>query len=274
MIKLVISDMDGTFLDENGNISHENLLAIQKLKKHNIDFCICTGRMFGSALLISDSLDNSFPVISSNGAYVKNPRENVAIVNADLGQMLANKIISTLEKFEVAFHFYNHDTIYSNQMVRAAKKYHDEFLDLETKPIKVIVSGQLKNYTSSAGAINKFIIFEKDPFQKNIIINALSEIEGIDITASGVDNIEVMGKGVSKGSAVSKIKEIYNLSRNEVMVLGDQLNDMSMFKEVDFSVAVENAVKEVKDIAFYVTKSNLENGFAHAVDAIIFGEGE
>ena len=73
MIKLVVTDLDGTLLNQEKKITEENRSSITRLREQGISLCLCTGRIYGSAAMISEELGNDFPIISCNGALIKDP---------------------------------------------------------------------------------------------------------------------------------------------------------------------------------------------------------
>lgn len=274
MIKLVVSDLDGTLLNDKKEVSTENINTIIKLKDKGINFCICTGRIYKSAYLIAEELGLDFPIISCNGAYVKNPKTGEVIFNHTFEESLALKIINIFQKYDLAYHFYDEDTVYSNKYEKSAKTFGDKYKNLEIKPINVVVSDDLSPYVKKAKAVNKFIGFKNKNKDVDGCLSELRQIKEIDISQSGSDNIEIMGKNISKGSALKHIMLAYNLKKDEVMTLGDEMNDVTMFIEAKFSIAMGNAIDDLKDKTYYTTKSNNENGVAYAIEKfVINGEG-
>lgn len=274
MIKLVVTDLDGTFLDEDKKISSQNKEAVERLKKNDVKFCICTGRIYASALMISEQVANFFPIISCNGAFIKDPSQNKVLQSFAIDTSIAIDIIKVLNDLDITYHFYNENTIFSNKMARNAKTFYEKFKDQSSKPINVIVAQDLHRHITSNTKINKFILFPGKHEVKQKVIDYLSSLKHIDITRSGEDNIEIMKQGVSKGTGVNFLKEKFGYSRDEIMVLGDQHNDLSMFLEADHSIAMGNAPTDVKEKAKFITKTNRESGFAAAVDHLIFGKGD
>lgn len=272
MIKLVVTDLDGTFLDHEKKISHKNANAVKKLRKEGITLCICTGRIYASAYLIAQELKLNSPIISCNGAFIKDPLQNLILYNNKMNNSILAEILDIMNDFDTVYHFYSEDTIFSNKLERNAKVTFDCFKDVFDPPIKVIVSNDLKFNLKNITGVNKFIIFEENAFIRQEMIDRLSQLRDIDITQSGEDNIEIMSKGTSKGFGVRFLKERFGLSKDEVMVLGDHYNDLSMFDEATYSVSMGNGIEEIKKLSYYTTKPNSESGFTHAVEKLIFGK--
>lgn len=274
MVKLVVSDLDGTLLDDKKEISPENKKAIRLLQDNGINFCICTGRIYMSAFLLGEELQNDFPIVCCNGALIKNPKTGEVLFSDGVDIERASKVADVFEKYGLTYHFYNEDTVFSNKMDRSAKYFYEKYKHTDIKPIRVVVESTIKERLKGQKTIYKFIAFSDRPEDKIQALNELVTIDGIDITQSAEDNIEVVKTGVSKGAAVRVLKERYGYSDKEMMVLGDQLNDLSMFRESYYSVAVENGDEELKKEAYYITKTNDQDGVAHAIERIVFAKGE
>ncbi len=269
---MVVTDLDGTLLNKEKNITKQNLYAIERLRAAGIYFCLCTGRIYGSAAMIADDIDNDFPIISCNGALIKNPSTNQVLYQYTLDNRIAEDIVEKLRKYDLVYHFYNETTVFSNKLAYAAKTYHDKFATAKRKLIDIVVQEDLREQIVPANGINKFILFTEDLDLKKRVIDDLGEVKGIDISQSGKFNIEVSGNGITKGTGLQKLKEIYSIANEELFVIGDEMNDLSMFDEAKFSVAMGNGDDRLKEKAYYITKSNEESVFAHAVNRIVFGE--
>jgi hydroxymethylpyrimidine pyrophosphatase-like HAD family hydrolase len=96
--------------------------------------------------------------------------------------------------------------------------------------------------------------------------------EELAVCSSGPDNLELTAPGVSKGSAVTWLAGRLGLTLDQVMVVGDSLNDLSMFELDCFKVAMANAETEILDRASFVTASHQDDGVARAVERFVLGE--
>src|SRR5699024_2296867 len=97
----------------------------------------------------------------------------------------------------------------------------------------------------------------------------LSFYNDIEITSSSSNNIEINRKGVNKVRAIEKICNELEITLDNVMAIGDNLNDLQMIKQVGLGVAVGNATSQLKEHAKYVTDSNDLNGVAHAINKFV-----
>ena len=97
----------------------------------------------------------------------------------------------------------------------------------------------------------------------------IGKLTGIAVSSSFVDNIEVTHMTAQKGIILAKVAQKMGIDKSEVMVLGDSFNDYSMFEVFEESVAMENAVPEIKKIAKYITDTNDNLGVAKAINRAV-----
>src|SRR5699024_10638252 len=95
---------------------------------------------------------------------------------------------------------------------------------------------------------------------KTYLLNELKHDHTIEITNSSPSNLEINQIGVNKVHAVERLCQLSYISMQEVMAIGDSINDLKMLREVGLGVAVENAQEEILDIASVVTASNNDDG--------------
>ena len=97
-------------------------------------------------------------------------------------------------------------------------------------------------------------------------------VPGLSISASWINNIEINAPGVNKGQGLKVLADRLGITMDEVMAIGDGINDLPMMQAVGIPVAMGNAMPEVRAEARFVTRSNLQSGVAAAVRALCFGE--
>ena len=112
----------------------------------------------------------------------------------------------------------------------------------------------------------KFVAFHPDgPKVFNHIRQEIKKIGDLIVTASSSTNIEINNIKAQKGIALMDYAKLQGYQPDEVMAIGDNLNDESMIRMAGIGVAMENAAPEIKEIANFITKTNNENGVAYAI---------
>jgi Cof subfamily protein (haloacid dehalogenase superfamily) len=284
MIKLIASDMDGTLLNSNHEISKENLQAIKKAEEMGVKFAISTGRMYEDVKPLLDEYGLKCQcVVLNGGEYIDEEgkvlegiyigkKEAREIVNMILKENIVAEIytdkglytVNTKEEalMEVAYRIiaFNPETNFENAIKLAGT--HPHFVNL-----KYIID--IDEFLNSDIKIGKFVAFYNDEETTIKVKNKLKCIGELAITGTFTKNIEINNKEAQKGFILAKVADKMGIKRDEVMVIGDSFNDYTMFTEFTESFAMENAVPEIKEIAKYITDTNDNNGVARAIYRIL-----
>lgn len=287
MIKVIASDMDGTLLDDNHRLAKETLDAIQKACDAGIRFMVATGRNFQGAIQELEGVEMTCDYIVGSGAEVRGPDRKV-VFTAPIDIELCGEIYFALKKYPVSVVFCTDHYDYrigtpmeiEESFIRQLKVFHlDKEMDEEqakADPIyqrvksntKIISEfGELRN----AGVpVYKIFLYSGDIQMLDSIRRELGQDKRIAVAASFETNLEITDVKAQKGPVLKAYIESLGYRMDEVMVLGDSMNDYSMLS-MDFgaTVAMENAMPAVKSVAKYMTKSNHELGAAHAIYRVL-----
>ncbi len=120
--------------------------------------------------------------------------------------------------------------------------------------------------------VRKFVAFHKDVELIDKIKKTVGKLEGLAISSSFDDNIEITDLNAQKGIILEQVAKKMDIDIKDVMILGDSFNDYSMFEIFEESVAMKNAIPEVKEIAKYITDSNGNLGVAKAIYNVLNNE--
>jgi len=123
----------------------------------------------------------------------------------------------------------------------------------------------IDEFLNSNIKIGKFVTFYNDEETTLNVKRKLESIGGLAISSTFTKNIEINNKEAQKGFILAKVADKMGIKRDEVMIIGDSFNDYSMFTEFTESFAMGNAVKQIKEIAKYITDTNDNAGVAKAI---------
>lgn len=275
--RLFATDMDGTLLNGRKEITENNLMAMRALNKLGIEVSICTGRPHATVKRYIDQLDFPLWLISNNGSVIRNKDGKVVSVTY-IGQEAIQNAFNILNDEDIYFHASDDCYTYVRSMGERIKNIR-RFMAQTQKPnfrmlwypfYAVFFSNTHKKvdfntFTQNGGKVSSVFVVSRDYKKLDRIRKRLSKIEGLDITSSGRDNIEIIDKEATKAHALKKLLSDLNISSNETVAVGDNFNDLSMIKFAGLGVAMENAESEIKESADWVTKSNEEDGIAHLI---------
>ncbi|MCC5803404.1 Cof-type HAD-IIB family hydrolase [Rossellomorea vietnamensis] len=284
MITFIATDMDGTLLNENQEISEANKQAILDAQEQGIEVVVATGRSYEEARYVIEEAGISCDIVCANGAEVRNKQGEI-IYQAGIESARAREIAAVLNETGIYFEIYTDEGTYtenyemgvelivnifttanpgvSEEQVRQAAR--ERF---EKGHIKLVEDyGVL--FSDDSQLVYKFLVFSFDEKQLQEANEKLSALTGIAISSSGKENIEVNSLEAQKGVALEKLLKDKGLSAENAMAMGDNLNDLSMMKVVGRPVAMGNALDQIKDFCPYITATNKEDGVAKAIQEVI-----
>ncbi|MEQ3339218.1 Cof-type HAD-IIB family hydrolase [Clostridium butyricum] len=284
MIKLIASDMDGTLLNSKHEIAKESVEAIRNAEDSGIIFAISTGREYDNVEPFLKKHNIRCQCVLMNGAEYRDEDGNIVeVINIDIE--IASKIIEILNKNKVSARIFTDKGVYTSDTKEEALKemtYRtmsfnpnmtlDEATEEAKKQpyfIQLKYIDNIEEFLNSGIEIRKFVAFHSDIELINEMKSEIGKLTGIAVSSSFVDNIEVTHMTAQKGIILAKVAQKMGIDKSEVMVLGDSFNDYSMFEVFEESVAMENAVPEIKKIAKYITDTNDNLGVAKAINRAV-----
>lgn len=282
-IRLLALDLDGTLLNSRGEISPRNRDALQRARAGGVRVAVVTGRRFRDARPIALDLGLDAPVIAHNGALTKHARtlETVAVMPLPLDAALravsvgraagADPLIS-VDHEGLGVLVYDHisgDNLALVEYIKWARRIHGEEgarsvqqVDsveafLEEAPVHLAFSGGYAKMTALA---------EK-------LLTELGTSVKIFCTSYPKKDfalVDIVHPQASKGAGVAAAASELGVDRNEIMAMGDNLNDLEMLEYAGTAVIMENAESALRDIAdIHLTASNDADGVAIAVERFI-----
>jgi Cof subfamily protein (haloacid dehalogenase superfamily) len=259
-IQLVAIDLDDTLLDSNLKIANNCLQAIKAVQKKGILVTLATGRMFRSALPYARQLKVDVPLITYQGALVKNSQSQEILYYHPLAAEPATEIIKFFREQGIHYHTYLDDQICMESLTPEGLYYE------KLAGIKAVIVDDL---LTACGSGEAFKIMGVTDNQEKLLDmeKELKDHYGdkLNITRSKPSFLEVMAPEANKADALRVVAAHYHIKQDEVMAIGDSFNDIKMLAWAGVGVAMGNAWDEVKKTADFVTLSNDEDGVAEAL---------
>lgn len=249
MIKIIATDMDGTLLDDDKQLPANFEDVITGLSRKKINFVISSGRSFNVLRKqFSKHLDD-LTFICDNGAYIVIGGKNV--YTSVIDRQTVMNVIDYCESKGYTLILCGKKGAWHNAKDEQQDKEIAEYYTCQT---------HLDDLHECDDEIFKIAVFNGDGYT-NSQYEALSDEFSDTCTAqlSGSKWVDIMNKGVNKGSALSNICNRFGVGYNEVMAFGDYLNDVDMLNCAYYSFAMSNAHNSVKQVANFITGSNNDN---------------
>ena len=247
-IKLIVTDMDGTFLNSDHEVSPDFAAMYQELKKRDIMFVPASGRQMAGITKYFGDIESEIGFIAENGGYVI--YKNQELFADEMEKDLVVKIIEAVREIPKA-----------KAVLSAKKKAYYETDDQEF--IEFFSQYYTKNQkvddlTKVVGDNTfKIAIYHPDGSEKNLypVLKKFEEYD-LDVVVSGKHWLDVMNKNINKGVALKKLQKSLNILPEQTMAFGDYMNDIEMLKNSKYSYAMENAHPFVKETASFAASSN------------------
>lgn len=286
MYKLVAVDLDGTMLDSYGQVTENTKAVIQKTIEKGIDVIIASGRPIDSIKTIAKEIGSNKYFIAGNGALIYDIQKNEVLYEKYMKKEKVLEIIKICEENSITYNVYTDKTILATSLKYNVLYYHKENLKKqEDKRTHINIVENMYEYIQKMKE-EKFLKIticddSKTVFQS--IIRKLEKIKDIEILdvshmsrkviEQGTEEIpieyyytEISSKDVDKWYAIEFLMQKLNLKKEEVIAIGDNVNDKKMIEQAGLGIAMGQSMPQLKELADYVTSSNTEEGVAIAIE--------
>ena len=259
-IRLVVTDMDGTLLNNNGDVSTRFLNQFSELKKRNVHFVAASGRQYQSILEKLPSIKKEITIIAENGGLIQHNNKIEVLFKLSGSDVL--KAVNKLRNIEACF------------IVLCGRKS----AYIETKNQDFML--ELGKYYSVFSVVEDLTEVIDDDFLKIAVYHfESSEIhvfpyidelkDDLRVVTSGQNWLDISHPEVDKSYPVKMLQKELNVTEKETMIFGDYNNDLQMLKLGYFSYAMQNAHPNVKKIARFETKSNSDEGVESVLEELL-----
>ena len=289
MYKLVAIDLDGTLLNSYGEVSNENKHEIKNAINKGVEVVLSSGRIGDSVESIAHDLSANNYYISGNGSMLYNMQEDKIEYENFIEKEKMLKLIKICEENSIYYSIYT-----ENMVITKSLKYNVAFYNYENskkafdKRTNINIVQNIYEYVKNLKN-NKFLkitICDDSEIIFSRIIDKFKKINNIDvldvahmsrkIIKEGTEEVpveyyytEITNKNVDKWTAIEILIKKLNIKREEVIAIGDNMNDKLMIKNAGIGVAMGQANPKIKEIADFITQDNNNNGVANILNKLI-----
>lgn len=260
---VIATDLDGTLLCSNTNISKENLDAIKRLNEKGIKIAVLTGRTFYEIPAELRGCGYIDYFVYSNGAGIDDSKMKTVYYNP-IEKSTAKQIFDILSSYETFIELYSNKTPFVDKRKFSVEHFRYYKIDRDFIPemhkSRKAISNLSEIMDSDLYNIEMFDVFFRNNDERESCYNRIfHEFDSIEITSSMSNNLEIMNKGINKGTGLKKLCRAAGYNLADVIVIGDSKNDITAFKTAKKRYAVSNACDEIKAMANKIICSNDEN---------------
>ena len=266
MIRLVLSDVDGTLVRSDKSLSDRSIAAVQELHAAGIAFAVTSGRPPRGMSMLVEPLALESPIAAFNGGLIVEPDLTV-VEDRVVPDGLVSRAVELMESFELSAWLYRGP----------------EWLVLDPEGPHVAHEAQtvqfeptvVESFDGLESGIAKIVGVSDDHDAVAAAATAAHDEFGDRVSASRSQPyyLDVTHPLANKGAVARFLSARYAIPPEEIATIGDMPNDVLMFAHSGLSIAMGNADREVQRAARRVTTSNDDEGFANAVERFILGEG-
>jgi Cof subfamily protein (haloacid dehalogenase superfamily) len=274
MIKLLLIDIDGTLVADDKLIPDKNHKAIQALLSKNIKVTLVTGRSYHSSRDVIHAITEDIPIVFQNGAFIYKPQTTQILHKEYLSPQIAKFLIDqgrANQLYTILFTDFldEQDMTIEHIYVGGYSTYLNRNQSRIHKVDNIEISTDMK--ISEVVLLGPEIIIDKiHKSAKKLFLEEFSPIKSFDL--DGEVFFEFFGPSVSKAHAVHFLSDHFQVPLCDIMFIGDSFNDIEALKIVGLPIAMGNAIKEVKDQAKFICKTNNDAGVAHAIETFLLKE--
>ncbi|KEZ52733.1 MULTISPECIES: Cof-type HAD-IIB family hydrolase [Metabacillus] len=249
MIKLFVSDLDGTLLDHQKEVSDKDIEALKHLKKSGVDICLASGRMDVEIGEILTKIGEKYHRISQNGAFI-NTDSDESLHALTFESVIAQEVFDVVRAEDFL-------TIVADYSTNYTERRNEAVTSIESRMFAPITENEqlAEGIGRDIKASKISILGEYEsllPLQKKLRERYPDTIETY---ISDSQCLDIMPKHISKGNALQMLIQHLDIAPSEIACIGDSFNDIPMFRLTPFSFAMENALPEVKKEAAYTAAS-------------------
>ena len=258
-IKLIVADLDGTLLKSDKSLD-DNIKDV--ISGQDYKFTIASGRSMVLVKKFISELNIDLPYITNNGAEIY--QNDACVKQYSIPDDEVRFILNLVQKFDLECHANAGNCIYTMGKIDLILPFRKRF-----EGVLPIVDNASVNAVS-ANTINKIMCIDKDLNKVQEFANKINlYCEHVHCERAEGNAFVMVNRQASKGLALKNLLKLLHISSEEVVVFGDNYNDVSMFEAAKYSVCMENADNDVKDKATFICSSNDMNGVSDFIQKYI-----
>lgn len=261
MIRLIVSDIDGTLVQDGGNqLNPEYFDVILELKKKGIHFVAASGRQVASIETLFAPIREKIFYLGDNGAYVGCYGRNLFLYPMD--REIALQLIGDIRSNPSL------EVMVDGPRTAYMETKNQEFITWMREEYKFELE-VVEDVTKVEDEFIKISAYKKEDIQSQVQFFYDKYRDKLKITIAGDMWMDCMKTDVNKGNAVRLLQESLDIKPEETMIFGDQLNDIEMLNQAYYSFAVGNARDEVKKAARFQTDINKNDGVLKVLKTLL-----
>lgn len=267
----VITDLDGSLLNDRKEIGSEDLKTIARLKSLGIPVFIASGRSYCVCRIYAQQIGTDLPVINCNGAIIYDFATEQPLVIKPIDHECLHQLRVFAIANDLCYHLNTeNDCIYDGSRPDSASFQIDRSIFNIARPGEWHLVDHHPDFDGLK--VVKLMIPDCTTQQYRLLMDTPVGRSGqLEIAFSGNGLLDINAAGVSKGTAAQWLSQKYGFSLENTLAMGDNENDACMLGKVGYSVVPATAAPEIRALGGFVTCSNNDNPITHAITSLFPG---
>lgn len=285
MYKMATIDLDGTLLNSIGEISEENIKELRRCIENGVEIVLSSGRVINSIKNFANEIGNNNYLISGNGSFIYDIKNEKVIYQNTIPKEKVLNIIKICEENSIYYSISLENFILTKSLNYNILFYSKENLKKSNEEkININITDDIYKYIENIENIkvSKISICDKDKIVFSSILKKIRQISHIDVLdvahlsrkyiENGTESVpieffytEITNENVNKWEAIKVLMKLLNIKSDEVISIGDNINDKEMLENAGLGIAMGNSAPYIKEFAKIITDDNNSSGVAKAL---------
>lgn len=262
---LVLLDLDGTLIDSNLQVSINTKKLLNRLENRGVPIILCSARAPGGVELVEKQVGLNSPIVCYSGSLILDADRSI------LGDRGIGRDDAVNFKQFAASNFPNITVCSYMYDIWLVDDINDPYIVMLTERNQSqAITGSLDNALKGTGHVHKMMCMGQPHEIRRLQDAAVQQFPTLEFVRSGSIFLEVLTKGVSKLTAMERLREHYHVDMDQIVAVGDYYVDIGMLSHAGLGIAMGNAPEEVKQAAARTTASNDEEGVYLALKTLKF----
>lgn len=284
MYKFIAIDIDGTLLNSKSELTEKTKQVLKKASMQGIYIVLTSGRLTESVKKFCSEIGADKYLIAENGASIINLQTNDLEYSKYISKEVVNKVLDVCEENNIYYMVYTNKELIVKNIKHMTMFFYKQNYNPNAR-INTIIAG--RDYINAVtDNFTKLMICDEDRAIYNSIVSKLNKIPEIDVSPVphiSSKNLEIDGekktieysyadicaKGTNKWIAIKELAGKLGIKDEEIIAIGDNINDIKMIENAGLGVAMENGSPHVRALADVVAPSNNDDGVAYIVEKYV-----
>jgi len=268
-IKLVLFDLDGTLLNDRGEIGKESISLVKQLEELGVHFSFASGRLHSALTQYAIELDVKCPIISLDGSYLKSYPDGNVLFQSVIPKKKVKQAIEFADQFLLkialchanAVYYTEHNSVIPEIIDKFGAKFEEvpSYFDYLDETLEIVFASDMRDNLKFVKSRLSF------PYSFGLVTNYYKSH-----LRESIYYLDIRKSGSTKATGLKYLLKSLNLKISDAAVLGDWYNDATLFETEALKIAVANAVPEIKFKSDYELKrTNNEDGAAEFLEMVL-----